>query len=141
MPVSIRALCSIHLNTGSFHAAWRKGQQRWQHDLGVTACCVLMVLRCSEFLQRSKVFIPCLWVLFLADLLELHIIEVFVLCGRLCWDASMLSEVQCWMQFLSSHTHDKDPPLSIIVVLMYLENFFVGQPPYGKPCEAPLYFS
>lgn len=24
MPVSIRALCSSHLNTASFHAAWRK---------------------------------------------------------------------------------------------------------------------
>lgn len=32
----------------------------------------------------------------LALLLELHIIEVFVLCGRLCWDTSMLSKGQRW---------------------------------------------
>lgn len=35
-----------------------KVQPRWQCDLGVTVCCVSMVLECSAFLQRSKVLFP-----------------------------------------------------------------------------------
>lgn len=40
--------------------SWRpeKVQRRWHGNLGVTVCCVLMVLKCSAFLPRSKVLFP-----------------------------------------------------------------------------------
>lgn len=56
--VSIRVLCSSHLNTALLHAGWGEVQWWRQCDLGVTVRCVLMALERSAFLQRSKVLFP-----------------------------------------------------------------------------------
>lgn len=88
---SNRVLCSSPLNTALFHEGWRKfggggaATREWQ--CVVCRWCLNAQHSCSTPRFYSLPMVP-----FLALLSGLHIIEVFVPCGRLSCAASMLSK-------------------------------------------------
>lgn len=129
----IRDLCYSHLNTAMFHGGWRKfssgGIAAWEWQCVVCRWLLNGWHSCSAPKFYSLPMVP-----FLALLSELHIIEVFVLCGRLSCAASMLGTsivaAACgtWIYWSFHPNFTEGLVLSIVwvVLMLYVKGLFEG---------------